>query len=100
MNGIVALTQTAKKTRDHKSSVIQDIRDAIMSGGPDDQPNILDRPMDDAFSLQDLLQEVTRHYLERALEESEGNKRKAARLVGLKSHQTFVNWCKKNGVDP
>ena len=29
MNGIVALTQTAKKTRDHKSSVIQDIRDTI-----------------------------------------------------------------------
>ena len=42
--------------------------------------------------------ELAQHYLERALEEAEGNKTKAAELVGLPSYQTFTNWMGKYGV--
>ena len=42
---------------------------------------------------------VARHYLSRALEETGGNKSRAARLVGLPSYQTFTNWIKKYGVN-
>lgn len=61
---------------------------------------ILDRPLEDHLSLPDLMASVARHYLARALDESNGNKSQAARLVGLPSYQTFTNWLKKYGVNP
>jgi DNA-binding protein Fis len=44
------------------------------------------------FNLPDLLAEVARHYLIRALEEAGQNKSKAAKLIGLSNYQTFDNW--------
>ena len=38
-----------------------------------------------------------KHYLGRALDESGGNKTKAAELTGLPSYQTFANWMTKYG---
>ena len=64
-----------------------------------DESHILDRPLGKGLRLQDLLADVARHYLVRALEETRGNKTRAARLVGLASYQTFTNWSKKYGVD-
>ena len=58
---------------------------------------ILNRPLDAGFSLRDLIDEVAKHYLDRALKEST-TKKEAAELVGLPSPQTFTNWAKKHGV--
>lgn len=57
--------------------------------------NILNRQLGDNFNLANLLSEVARHYLERALSESGGNKSKAARSIGLSNYQTFDNWVNK-----
>jgi DNA-binding NtrC family response regulator len=59
---------------------------------------ILGRPIDDGIDLQELMAEVARHYIKRAIEQSEGNKTNAAKLVGLPSHQTLSNWMAKYGV--
>ena len=42
-----------------------------------------------------ILAEVARHYPNRALEESNQNKTKTAKLAGLASYQTFDNWLEK-----
>ena len=63
----------------------------------ENQPeNILDRPLGEEFSLPDLLSEVTKHYLNRALQEAGENKTKAAKLIGLPNYQTLDNWLRKN----
>ena len=52
----------------------------------------VDLPLGEGFSLPTLLENVARYYLERAIEQADGNKTAAARLVGLPSYQTFTNW--------
>ncbi|MEQ1566981.1 MAG: sigma 54-interacting transcriptional regulator [Myxococcota bacterium] len=71
----------------------EDAREALL--GADDAPvvdPILNRPLGEDLSLPDVLSEVARHYLTRALAEADGNKSRAARLVGLSSYQTLDNW--------
>jgi DNA-binding NtrC family response regulator len=59
---------------------------------------ILGRPLEEGVDLQELMAEVARHYIKRAIEQSEGSKTIAAKLVGLPSHQTLSNWMMKYGV--
>lgn len=59
---------------------------------------ILNRPLESGFSLQQILGEVARHYLKRALEKAHQNKTKAAKLVDLPNYQTFDNWLEKFGI--
>ncbi len=65
---------------------------------------VLNRPLGKGLRLPDLLSDVARHYLERALHAAHGNKTKAAQLVGLASYQTLTNWLKRYdvavGMDP
>lgn len=70
-----------------------------MPVGPLAAGRLLDRPLGDGFVLEDLLKEIQRHYLRRAMEESQGNKTKAARLLGLPSYQTLTNHLDRLGVD-
>lgn len=79
--------------------VAEDVREALLPPIGTKAGRILDRPMDNTFSLPDLLAEVARHYLERALDATGGNKTRAARLVGLPSYQTLTNWLKRYGVE-
>jgi transcriptional regulator with PAS, ATPase and Fis domain len=60
-----------------------------------DASEVLNRPMDNYFSLPEIMAQVASHYLERALVEAGGNKTMAARLVGLKNYQTFDNWLRR-----
>jgi transcriptional regulator with PAS, ATPase and Fis domain len=46
------------------------------------------------FSLQQTLDELKRQYIEHALQVTGGNKARAARLLGVKNHQTLLNWMK------
>ena len=56
---------------------------------------ILHRPFSEDFNLNEIMGEVARHYMERALNEAGNNKSKAAKLVGLGSYQTLNNWLEK-----
>jgi transcriptional regulator with PAS, ATPase and Fis domain len=38
------------------------------------------------------------HYIERALKENQGNKSKAAAILGLKNYQTLNNWIERYNV--
>lgn len=75
----------------------QDIEEALLPPFGKRDEDILNRPLDAEFSLPDLIDEVSKHYLNRALKES-NTKKEAAEIVGLPSYQTFTNWAKKHGV--
>ena len=50
-------------------------------------------------NLLEIIANITRQHLVRALEVTAGNKTKAAKLLGLPNYQTFTNWCEKYGVE-
>ena len=77
----------------------EDVREALLPAMNPVDAKILERPLGDDLSLPDLMASVARHYLARALDETDGNKSQAALLVGLPSYQTFTNWIKKYGVN-
>jgi transcriptional regulator with PAS, ATPase and Fis domain len=56
-------------------------------------------PIAEGIDLQEVVQQVKRHYLQGALLQSDGNKTKAAKLVGLPNYQTFTNWMKQCGLE-
>ena len=74
------------------------MREALLPAISRPEPGVLDRPLGDGLSLPDLLASVAQHYLMRALDEAQGNKTQAARLLGLPSYQTLTNWLNKYGV--
>ena len=76
----------------------QDLRDALLPAARDQRREVWDRPLGNGLSLPDLLAEIARHYLARAMAEAANNKTRAAALVGLASYQTFTNWLAKYGV--
>ncbi|MFV2074255.1 MAG: sigma-54 interaction domain-containing protein, partial [Thermoanaerobaculales bacterium] len=77
----------------------EEIRDALLPiTRAGDENTVLGRPLGEGLDLPALLATVARHYLERGLDESHGNKTLAAELVGLPSYQTFSNWMKRYGV--
>lgn len=55
------------------------------------ETQILGRPLGSGFSLNILLDIVSVHYLKRAMDESNGNKTKAAELLGFENYQTLNN---------
>lgn len=76
-----------------------EIEDALLNFPPKPGEDLLNRPLGHNLSLQDIMADVARHYLGRAMEESGGNKTEAARLLGLPSYQTLTNWLKKYGLE-
>jgi transcriptional regulator with PAS, ATPase and Fis domain len=76
-----------------------EIRQAIFIAPMQNKDRILNRPLSNGFSLQQMFTEIAQHYLRRALEQAHGNKSEAAKLVGLPSYQTLTNWLKKYDID-
>jgi len=76
----------------------EDVREALLPMVSQAKQDILGRPLGDGLNLPDLLKEVARHYLGRAIDEAHGNKTKAAEFVGLPSYQTLSNWLTKYEV--
>ncbi len=76
----------------------EDVREALLEVPSSRRIEVLGRPLGPALKLPELLAEVARHYLQRALEESGGNKTRAAGLVGLPSYQTLTNWLERYRV--
>lgn len=59
---------------------------------------ILDRPLGDGFDLEEHLNSIHKRYLKRAMQEAEGVKAQAARLLGMKNYQTLDAQLKRLGV--
>lgn len=77
---------------------VEDVRDALLPSARNRSGEVLGKALGEGFSLPDTLDEVARHYLERAMSEAHGNKTKAAELVGLASYQTLTNWLDRHQV--
>ena len=73
----------------------RDIENALLPTFEKRDEGILNRPLDGGFSLENLLGEVARHYIQRAEEESK-NRTEAAKRLGFSSRQTFDNWKEKH----
>lgn len=76
-----------------------DVREALAVAPSAAAPEILGRPLGNGFSLKETLAEVRRHYLTRAMAETNDNMSEAAKLVGLPSYKTFKNWLDKHQED-
>ncbi len=76
----------------------EEMRNAILASPGHRPDDILHRPLGHELDLPELLQQVAQHYLKRAMEEAEGNKTEAAKLVGLPSYQTLTNWLSRHKV--
>jgi transcriptional regulator with PAS, ATPase and Fis domain len=59
---------------------------------------VLGRSLEQGISLPDIIANVARHYLERGMAQTHGNKSETARLLGVGSYQTLSNWLQKYGV--
>jgi len=67
-------------------------------GASSDYDTILDRRLDENFDLEKTIAEVARHYLEKAMLESGGNKTKARKMLNFKSYQRLDLWLKKYSI--
>ncbi len=83
---------------DGATITVEDAREALLPAPAAQRRDVLDHGLGDGFSLPDLLADIARKYLTRALQRAGGNKTKAAELVGLPSYQTLTNWIKRYGV--
>lgn len=77
---------------------VNDIKAAIADVPGQAKQSVLDHPLGDGFSLQHLLEDVQRQYLERAMEEANGVKTRAAELLGIANYQTLDAQLKRLGV--
>ncbi len=76
-----------------------DVLEALYGTGQEkDVPDILGRNMSQGVDLHSIISEVAKHYISRAIADSNGNKSDAAKLVGLPSYQTLSNWMNKYGI--
>lgn len=76
-----------------------DIREALFSVELQPEEHILHRGLTEDFKLPEVMADVARHYLARAISEAGGNKSKAAQILGLPNYQTLTNWLKKYGLE-
>lgn len=67
-----------------------DVTAAILQP-PQKDAGLLDRPLTPGFQLQDVLDDVSRIYMSRALKQTEGRKSAAAKLLGFSNYQTLDN---------
>lgn len=72
----------------------EDIRGALISTSSR-QAGLLDRDVSQGIDLNELCDDVVRHYVPLALEAAQGKKTKAAELLGLNNYQTLENKMKK-----
>ncbi len=75
------------------------VRESLFDGSPVRSDGVLARPLGDGFSLEKIIAEVARHYVARALHESNNNKTQAAKLIGFSSYQRLKGWIAKYRVE-
>jgi DNA-binding NtrC family response regulator len=75
----------------------RDMRAAMLGESTSADSALMLRELGNGFELDKLLGDVSRDYITRALKEAEGNKNRAAELLGLNSRQTLNNRMKSLG---
>jgi len=82
------------------SPVIQaeDLQAALLQVQPADQ-SPFNRPLAQGFDLQELLDEISRDYIAKALKQTGDRKTAAAKMLGFANHQTLGNWMKRLGLE-
>jgi len=78
---------------------LEDIRDAMLPVAHPSDDGLLGKSVADGINLMNLMEKLAQHYLKRALAETNGNKSRAAKLLGFSNYQTFTNWLKKYRVN-
>lgn len=74
----------------------KDIEEALLvPSSSSSKTSVLEEALGGDFSLKNLLTDVKKHYVRRALDEAQGNLTKAAQLLGEKNYQTIANWKKE-----
>jgi transcriptional regulator with PAS, ATPase and Fis domain len=66
---------------------------------PEKEMGVLGRDIAQGIDIYEVLDEVTKHYLERAIEYTGDSKTKIAKLLKIKNYQTVDNWIKKYGIE-
>jgi transcriptional regulator with PAS, ATPase and Fis domain len=61
--------------------------------------SIMDRDLSQGFDINEIIGELTKLYVVKAMEHCHGNKSKAASLLGLKNYQTLNNWIEKYNIN-
>ena len=84
----------------HAVVAADDAREELLRTVRNEPAELLGRPLGNGLELPNLVAELARHYLERALAEADGNKTRAAELIGLPSYQTLTNWMSRYNVTP
>ncbi|MEL0638503.1 sigma-54 dependent transcriptional regulator [Marinomonas sp. TI.3.20] len=74
-----------------------DIKQALFDR-PQNNTGLLDKDISQGIDIQNIISDLVRHYIPKALAHSNGSKSKAAELLGLKNYQTLTNWMDKYDV--
>lgn len=77
---------------------LDDLRDALEDARGPHASDVLQRPLGESFRVDDVLAEVESHYIKRALEQTGGNKARAAALLSLNNSTTLSNRMSKHGL--
>ena len=95
-----ALLQAAVMS-DQEAIEVLDLQAAIaeMPIGKLSKEDPWELPLGHSFCLEEHLEAIHRHYLQRALHEARGVKSRAARLLGMKNYQTLDAQLKRLGVE-
>ena len=72
----------------------REMRDALLIR-PGKAGDILSLELDNTFDIHDVIKELKRHYVKKALKESSGNKTRSAEKLGLNSYQVLDTWMKE-----
>lgn len=76
-----------------------DISDALFPSDTATLPTASHKPIGRGIDVKSILSETAAHYLNEAMGLADGNKTKAAELLGLGSYQTLTNWMKKHNIN-
>jgi transcriptional regulator with PAS, ATPase and Fis domain len=60
--------------------------------------DILGRDLAEGIDINEIIKEVSVHYIERAMKQVNGSKTKAAELLSIKNYQTLNNWIEKYSI--
>ncbi len=71
-----------------------DIKEAMFEQ-PIVDKNIFTKDFDKNFNISKIMDEVKVFYIKKAIQESNGSKTKASKLLGLSNYQTLTNWLER-----
>lgn len=77
----------------------RDIEAGLSNAAGRDPLSSADLPLGDGFSLTKHLEDVQRRFLARAMQEAEGKKTVAAKLLGYPNYQTLAAQLERLSVD-